>query len=239
MKPRATPKAPWSRGEQARPARTRGPAAGGHGNLLSNDQKAALCQLATQAFDRQDALGLIDHGVKLADWRRGQQFRAVGIASLTECRNSHFRTLRGHFLALAGKEDKAFRDYVRTGKVKDRGPAEDTHEAREMWRRKIADELVAHAARCNPVSPAYDAAIAAKVAEKGVITPSYIIQIAKRQNAGKDLGSLPADRLRMIYYTCRNRIADHEGRGKAANRNKGQRGKRRASKHDFTPDERR
>jgi len=243
MKPRtSSPLQPWQRGEAARPARTRGQAAaGGHGGLLSADQKATLCQLARQAFDHQDALGLIDvagssDNARFQAWRRAEQLRAVGIDSLTECRNSHYRTLRGHFNVLLGREDKGFRDFTRTGRVRDRGPVEDTHEAREMWRKKILDELLAHGRRCDPASPDFDAAIACVVKEKGRITAHYIVQIAKRQNAGKDLGSLPADKLRLIYYTCRNRIAAREGRGETADRNKGQRGKKQPSKHDFTPD---
>ena len=39
----------------------------------------------------------------------------------------------------------------------------------------------------------------------------------KRQNAGKSLDSLPADRIRAIYYTTRNRIAAREGRGEGPN----------------------
>jgi len=245
MKPRAKKQSHAPRADHYRPARSRGPAAaGGYGNLLSVDQKAVICQLARQAFDHQDALGLIEiegksDNARFQAWRRAEQHRAVGIESLTECRNSHFRTLRGHFNVLLGKEDKGFRDYTRTGKFRDRGPVEDTHEARETWRAKIAGELMSHAVRCNPKAEGHDPALAAVVAEKGgIITPSYVIQIAKRQNAGKALDALPADRLRAIYYTTRNRIAAREGRGQTANRNKGQRGKRKPSKHDFTPDDR-
>ena len=225
------PRSNSSRGEQARPYRLRRSSAGsGHGNLLSRDQKAALCQLARKAFDHQDALGLVDvpgdsDSARLAAWRRAEQVSAVGIPSLTECRNSHYRTLRGHFNTLLGREDKGFSDYVRTGRVKDHGPVDDSHEARETWRKKIMDELLEHGGRCDPSSPSFDPAVACVVKEKGIITAAYIVSIAKRQNHGKALESLPADRLECLYYTCRNRIASREGRGSAKNRNKNQRKK--------------
>jgi hypothetical protein len=225
MKPRASSPSKYSRAEQGRAYRLRPPAAGGHGKLLSHLQKARLNILAKQAFERLDAMGLIDSGVTLTAWRRGEQEKATGIASLTECRNSHFRPLMAHFLAAAGMEDRAFKTSMRTGRVKDHGPAEDTHEAREMWRTKIMMELLAHGRRCDPASPDFDPAIACAVKEKGVITAAYIVQIAKFQNKGKDLATLPADKLRQIYYTCRNRIAAREGRGKTADRNKSQKAK--------------
>jgi ribosomal protein L32 len=244
MKPRTkspTHRQPWHRAEAGRAPQARRPAAGGHGSLLSADQKAALNMLAKEAFQKLDTLGLIDlpagsASARLRDWRRAEQLKAVGIASLTECRNSHYRTLRGHFETLCGREDKGYRDFTRTGKVRDKGPATDTHEARETFRKLILDELLAHGRRCDPRSEEFDPAIAARVMEKGLITPAYIVQIAKFQNKGRALADLPADRLEMILYTTRNRIAAREGRGDPAARNKSQRGTRKASKHDFTPD---
>lgn len=217
------------RAEGIRPAARRPGSSGGGGKPLSRDQKAAICQLAKIAFDRQDALGLVEvdcasQSARLAEWRRAQQLAAVGIDSLTECRNEHFRTLRAHFSTLAGREDRAYRDYTRTGRVRDRGPAEDTHEAREATRKLILDELLAHGHRCDPRRPEFNRLIAEKIeANGGMITQNYVIAIAKAKCRGRKIDSLTAEELRQILYTLRNRIASREGRGSRYNRNKGQR----------------
>ncbi len=232
MKRRTTNQAPWSRGEAARPPRRSG---GGGGNPLSRDQKAALCQLARIAFERHDALGLIHDellgeaaggsaSARFAEWRRMQQRIAVGRDSLTECRNGHYRTLRAHFSLLAGREDKAYRDLTRTGRVKDRGAAADTHENRETMRRLILEELLAHGHRCDPRRTEFDPAISAVVEKKGgIINQHYVISIAKMKCRGRKLDSLTAGELEQILYTVRNRIAAREGRGKTGSRNKSQR----------------
>lgn len=199
------------------------------GKPLSNAQKARLSILAREAFDLLDGHGLIDAEGKSTSerfktWASAEKVKAVGIASLTDCRNGHYRTLRGHFLGLAGKDDKAFSDYTRTGKVKDHGPAGDTHERREGFRALIMDELLHHGHRCDPRHDDFDPEIAATVAEKGgIITGSYVVTIAKAKNRGRELGSLNAEKLEQILITVRNRIAAKEGRGHAKNRNKNQR----------------
>lgn len=198
------------------------------GKPLSNAQKARLSILAREAFDLLDEHGLIDAdgkslSARFKSWAAAEKVKAVGIASLTDCRNAHYRTLRGHFLGLAGKEDQEFKDYTRTGKVRDNGPETDTHERRENFRKLIMDELLAHGRRCDPRHPDFNQAIAETVAEKGgVITGGYIVAIAKAKNKGRALDSLTATQLEQILITARNRIAAKEGRGKTANRNKSQ-----------------
>jgi hypothetical protein len=224
------------RAEAARPPRTRGAATRDHaGAPLSKLQKARIAQVAKQAFDYQDALGLVEAegssaSARFTAWRQEEQRKAVGRSSLTECGNNHFRSLVAHFLTLAGKDDKAFGYHLRTGRVKDRGAIEDTHENRETYRKLILDELLAHGRRCDPRHASYDAALAGVVESSGgLITAHYIIAIAKKQCKGRGLDSLTAVELKNLHFTARNRIAAREGRGKAANRNKGQRkGARRA-----------
>lgn len=208
------------------------------GKPLSTRQKAVISQTARQAFDIQDRAGLID-GSAVSDskrfetWRRAQQAEAIGISSLRECGNNHYRPLMAHFLVLAGKDDSAFRLAVRTGRVKDHGAIEDTHENRETQRALIMQALVDHSHRCDALHKDYDADIAAKVeAAGGIITPGYVIAIAKNKCKGRGLDSLTARELSQIHWTITNRIAAKEGRGTPASRNKSQ---RRSAKTKRTP----
>lgn len=220
-----------SQRREYQPRRRRGGAASSPdlGKPLSKAQKARLSILAREAFDLLDRHGLIavegsSPSARFKAWASEEKIKAVGIASLTDCRNAHYRTLRGHFLGLAGKEDQEFEDYTRTGRVKDHGAADDTHERRETFRKLIMDELLAHGRRCDPRHEDFDQDIAATVEEKGgIITGAYVVAIAKRKNQGKPLGALTAERLRQILITVRNRISAKEGRGTAATRNKSQR----------------
>lgn len=211
----------------AAPARRRSPAGG---KPLSLNQKATLCQLARQAYDHLDRLGLVDdvpgssESARFAAWRAAQQAEAVGIPSLRDCGNNHYRTLRAHFNGLLGREDKAFNDYVKTGKAKDHGPESDTHEAREAYRKLIADELIAHGQRCNPMSEDYDPDVALHTAGK-LITAAYITGIAKAKFKRADLASLTARELWQLLSTTRNRIATREGRPEVSGRNKSQKRK--------------
>lgn len=197
---------------------------------LSLKQKSALCQLARQAFDRLDALGLVDApgagvSARFAAWRAEQQAEAVGIASLRDCGNAHYRSLRAHFNALLGRDDVAFQDLTRTGRVRDHGPAEDTHERREELRALILLTLMEHGHRCDPARPEYQPEIARCVAEQGgLITAAYAIAIAKMKCKGKALDRLTARELEQILYTMRNRISSREGREKRKinGRNSGQ-----------------
>ena len=62
--------------------------------LLTNRQKASLCQMARQAW--------IEAGSALdfSDWRRQQQLKVVGKASLTQCNQDDYRPLANHFVAI-------------------------------------------------------------------------------------------------------------------------------------------
>lgn len=214
-----------SRPEAARPA-ARVPLSSG--KPLSNAQKAAISQTARQAFDIQDRAGQVDgwgsDSKRFETWRREQQAQAVGIASLRECGNNHYRPLMSHFLCLAGKHDTAFTYTVKTGRVKDHGQAEDTHESRETRRALIMQALVDHGHRCDNLSDRYEPHTAASVAAKGgLITAGYVIAIAKGKCRGKALDSLTATQLDQILYTVRNRISAREGKGDTQKRNNAQR----------------
>lgn len=211
----------------AKPETGRRPVKRDAGKPLSNLQKATISQTARQAFIVQDRAGLVDatgsETARLAEWRHRQQLAAGCPASLRDCGNNHYRSLMAHFLCLAGKDDTAFRYQLKTGRVKDRGAEEDTHENRETQRRLIVQALLEHGRRCEPQAKEYDPALAATVAENGgIITQGYVVNIAKMKNKGKSLDSLTATDLAQILYTIRNRIAAKEGRGKPARRNKKQ-----------------
>lgn len=198
------------------------------GRPLSNNQKAVISQTARQAFDLQDRIGYVQttgsDSKRFETWRREQQGQAVGISSLRECGNNHYRPLMAHFLTLAGKDASAFRLLVKTGPTTGHGPAEDTHEARESLRQLILQELLAHGHRCDPAHPDHSPATAATVTEKGgLITAGYVFAIARQKCRGRGLDSLTADQLHQLLSTTRNRIAAREGRGAAATRNTKQR----------------
>ncbi len=198
------------------------------GKPLSNSQKAAISQTARQAFDVQDRAGLVEgfgcDAKRFESWRRAEQLAATGIASLRESGNNHYRPLIAHFLTLAGRDDVAFAQYCRSGRVKDHGAAADTHENRETRRTNIMQALVVHGRRCDALHPDFCAATAATVAAKGgLITVGYVIAIAKAKCKGRSLDRLTTAELDQILYTTVNRISAREGRGATARRNKSQR----------------
>jgi len=200
------------------------------GNLLSKLQKARLSQEAAAAFAHQEKVGLVEvpfgtsRSAAIAEWRRKQLAEAGFPASLTACTNHQFRGIRAHFEVLAGKDVQAFRNYMRTGRVKDHGAEEDTHERREELRALILRAVLEHAARITPGNAEYSPMIAHRVAEAGgMLTAAYVVAIAKQKCRGRDLASLTAGELAQILYTIRNRISAREGRGSKRGRNKSQR----------------
>lgn len=218
----------------AKGERARRPVSRDAGKPLSNPQKSTISQTARQAFNVQDRAGLIEgtgsDTVRFEQWRRAEQEKCTGIASLRACGNNHYRGLMAHFLTLAGKDDSAFRYQLRTGRVKDHGAIGDTHENREEQRKLIVEALLGHGRRCDPKSAEYDEDIAAAVAEKGgIITQAYVITIARAKCRGRSLDSITATELKQILWTVRNRIAAREGRGKTSKRNKSQRATKRAT----------
>lgn len=62
--------------------------------MLTNRQKSALCQLARQAWEESGS------ALDLAEWRRQQQLKVLGKASLTNCNQEDYRPLANHFIAV-------------------------------------------------------------------------------------------------------------------------------------------
>lgn len=67
--------------------------------LLTNRQKAALCQLARQAWEETGS------NINFAEWRRQQQLKVLGKASLTNCKQDDYRPLANHFVAVKNGAD--------------------------------------------------------------------------------------------------------------------------------------
>ena len=79
-------------------------------SLLSNRQKAVLCQLAKKAYDRQQAANA---GYTLEEWRHHLTIKACGKSSLTQCTQRDYRPLYRHFNRLAGNTKVAFKTAMR------------------------------------------------------------------------------------------------------------------------------
>lgn len=196
------------------------------GKPLSLAQKARLNILAKEAFDQLDGMGLIEaagrtKAERMKVWRHEEQFKAVRIYSLTNCQQKHFRPILAHFLALVGKEDKAFKTWTSTGKVKDRGEVADTHEARELWRYNIRKLLSEHERVVSQPATAAEfqrGEIAMK--KGGAIGMPYAVSEAHRKYPGVALADLTAAQLKIIHDHLNNRIRAREGRGNPQKRHK-------------------
>jgi hypothetical protein len=79
------------------------------GGALSKAQKATLCILAREAYDRVG----IHTGDDLAEWRHAEQTAAVGKASLCDCVQDDFLPLKAHFLNLCGESGRAMNAHIR------------------------------------------------------------------------------------------------------------------------------
>lgn len=191
---------------------------------LTNLQKSHLSQLAAKAYASMEKMDLIDNpsalsrSAHMTEWRHEETRKACGLASLKEATNSHFRSIKAHFLHLLGDDAGAFEMQMKTGKPYGRSEKKDTHESRETARHLIISELNHHYHRSR--SPHWCDAI---TENGGTITAPYVEAIARAQFQTDRLDSLTAAQLTRLLYTVRNRIAAREGRGKTADRNKSQR----------------
>lgn len=179
----------------------------GH-HRLSKRQKAVICQAAAKAYRLQSDLGLIDDSQTLEAWRRDQQLECAGEASLSQCEQTQYRKLLGHFNALAGSNTiTTFNHAVSPADDHDR---QVITQALRTERARMLRELPAD----FPDEPAADAYIISLAWYKGTLKPSDLSQI---------LTTWPVKNLRALLYTVRNRIAAKLGIGSTRARNKSQR----------------
>lgn len=232
--------------KKAAPAARKAPKSTKQGNLKSQSRQL-LAIKAREAFNHLSSAGVIEDGTSFDEWRREQVMEAVKLPGISALNGIHFRTVMAHFLCLAGQDDKAFRAYATTGRVKDSGPADDTHEAREQWFAMLRNEVAAHVALATtPEAEVLDGdreTWATIQAAGGPIGEGYVVVVAQnkfgihRVQMERLLERLTATQLEQLFYTIRNRIATREGRPESRDgRNRGQRGPqakaRRQSAHD-------
>lgn len=117
-----------------------------HGSAapMGGKEKQMLAIAAGQAFRHQASLGRVQPGQTFDEWRHEQVQDTVGKTGLRACTHGDFRPLLAWFQQLAGLEAEAVATRLRTGRVKDHGPAGDTHEARGKIVAEIRGRLTAH-----------------------------------------------------------------------------------------------
>lgn len=176
---------------------------------LTNYQKSRLSILAKAAYALQQKHGLIDPGITAENWRISESITASG-ARISEACQSHYRPLRGHFLALSGKTDiDTFNDLT--------APADDASRA------AIVQALRNELARFAEIPDEHGKPTGAHRAEaylfsfaqhRGNLTPRTVATI---------IDTWSPEKIETCVNTLRNRIAAKLGVGKTANRNKSQR----------------
>ncbi len=181
---------------------------------LTPGETTNLIMIAQEAFHYQSVLKRIEPGTSFADWRRDQVMEAVGLAGISKIGRSDFRTVRAHFLTLAGRDDEAFALLQQTGKKRDHGNPLDTHETSEAIVAKIREALANHATvPAEALQPG-----------KGHIHPGWLIAAA-RQRTGKPTLTMdtlaerldPAALVGLLSH-LRNHIARRECRDEPSRR---------------------
>lgn len=112
---------------------------------LSRAETTNLVMTAQEAFNYQLVLKRVEPGTSFNDWRRDQVMDAVGLGGISKIGRVHFRTVKAHFLTLAGRDDEAFAILNKTGRKTDHGDPADTHESAEKIVHLIRQALANHA----------------------------------------------------------------------------------------------
>lgn len=229
----------------SRPKSPTNSAGGKRGNMTPREIQPLL-MAARKAFDCQERAGLLDEGEKFDAWRHRQCMEAVGKPGLTACHHADYKPLLAHFQTLAGDDSAAFENLMKSGKAKDHGPTEDTHEERRQLASVIADALAWHAylavTSIEEIARDYGAGKPAgwlsrmidcqqAIAKHGrPINIGYLVYLVRQKTKrpdltlGNDWQAGLAERctvaqLAQIRNTVINRIAAVEGRGETRNRN--------------------
>lgn len=208
---------------------------------LSGKQKQILAMVAQEGFKLQDP------SISFDDWRHEQVMDAVGRSGLTECDQSHYCDLMGHFLTAASRDAEALDWYLRNSKNPERQIA---------WKiaKALADHtFLAHASVEQVAAATSSRYLKRRLAKRealqdhaeGPVTYDYLLSIVRDKTRRPtltldvDLAVSLADRcdvsqLYQILYTLNNRIAEREGTGLIQDRNKSQ--KTEAARRHRSPD---
>jgi len=234
MATKHTTKRPAAKGQQKSRK-----AASGLGGNMKRGEKTTLVILARRAFDFQRDIGNLDDADDFEAWRHSEVQLAVGKPGLRACDHDDFKDVLGHFALLAGMDEVALEAFLSTGKVKDNGAPDDTHENRRqkvhLIREKIGYHVILAETPEAQVSPKYlNAWRCIQADPKGPIREGYAFWIA-RQKFGTQPRSIDefskhftVKELDQILFKITNAINAKEGRGKKHNRDKKQTRDRRA-----------
>lgn len=151
---------------------------------LNHAQKAEIIILAKAAFAIHADNGLTDDTYD--DWRHQQNQIACQKSSLREATNRDYRSLKAHYLQLAGREAESKAIWAKTGRVKGSEELHDTHENRELARTLIRKQITA---------------------SDGLITDAYVESILADKHHGQTLADLTASQLQKLLYTIINRLS--------------------------------
>lgn len=184
-----------------------------HFTPLSNDQKAILCILARDAFDLSLSRFAVDDGVKYDDWRREQQLKACGVASLTKANQGHFLLLRGHWFVIVGNLEAAFQDFLKAG---------DQNEATRQMKFRLMGQIALLAEGITFEKARIQIMLTAEQAANEAWNYTRALALDKSQRQ-KRLDQFAAEELEELGFTVVNRANAKLKRGKPENRNKGQR----------------
>ncbi len=117
-----------------------------HGSISKAEIKPLVIE-ARYAYDFQCKLGNVPDSMNFEDWRRAEVLGLTGRAGLSKLdggKNGHFRKVLEHFQSKSDRDVEAFETSMKTGKVKDHGDEEDTHENRAVKAHLIRQELAFH-----------------------------------------------------------------------------------------------
>lgn len=174
---------------------------------LSRAETTNLVMTAQEAFNYQLVLKRVEPGTSFDDWRRDQVMDSVSLPGISKIGRVHFRTVKAHFLTLAGRDDEAFALLNRTGQKRDHGDPSDTHESSEevvaLIRQALADHAQVPAERL--------------VGGTGHIHPGWLISAARQRTRKPSLtmdtlASLDRKTLFGLLSHLKSHINKREGR---------------------------
>jgi hypothetical protein len=212
---------------------------------LSTKQKPILSIIAGEAWKLQNP------GISSDDWRHDEVMDAVRKPGLRCCNQEDFEILMPHFLIAAGREDEAFHWLMKNGKNAE-------HQRAWLIVKSLADHtFLAHASVDEIAEVTSSRPLKRRLAKRealldhaeGPVSYDYLLKIVRDIThrpdliLGPDLAAALVERCKLkelfwILVTLNNRIAEREGAGMMADRNKGQRSeaaKARRSPHEMAP----